>query len=112
MLPALCVAVSGIFVFLLLLVVVLIFSAEYKDIVQETLEEEAENNQDGANISATAEWIFACCLYGICAGLFRCIKLSSLSVLPHFNANSFSLSCFSQESNGMSHVLCTHCTKQ
>lgn len=89
MLPALCLALFGLFVLLLLLVLIPILGAAFKDDVKKAIEEEAQKNQEEANTSVAVVLIVSWVFIAICAGLFRCITSSSLPALPRFNANSF-----------------------
>lgn len=70
MLPALCVALFGLGLLLLLLVLIPILGAAFSDDVKKAMEDEAQKNAEEPTLSVAAAlcatWIFI----AICAGLF------------------------------------------
>lgn len=82
MLPAVCLALFGLCLLLLLLVLIPILGAVFKDEVKKALDEEAQKKQqEEQTVSIAAVLIVAWFIVAICAGLFTFLFHSSFSSL-------------------------------
>lgn len=71
MLPALCVALFGLGLLLLLLVLIPICGAAFSDDVKKAMDDEAQKNQEQPTASVAAVLIAAWIFTAICAGSFN-----------------------------------------